>query len=195
MRTDVEISLSNRHAHLTRELIDRLFGEGYELREKKRVGVKEFAAEETVTVHGPKGSIPNVRVMGPPRDYVQVELLKSDCFTLGVTAPLCDSGHVDNAADLTLEGPAGKVNVPHCGIVAKRHLHLGAPVADQYEIKVGDVVSVKVGGERGLVFNNVVVRSGKSEKCKMHIDLEEGNAAGIGNGTLGEIVGIEKGSD
>lgn len=191
MRTDVEISLSNRHAHLTRELVDQLFGKDYELREKRRVGVREFASEETVTARGPKGAISGIRVMGPPRSYCQIELLRGDTFVLGIDAPLCDSGHVDNAADLILEGPKGSVHVPHCGIVARRHLHLGESIADQYEIKVGDIVSVRVGGERGLVFNNVIVRSGRSQKCKMHIDTEEGNAAGIGNGTIGEIISID----
>lgn len=193
MRNDVVISLSNRHVHLTQEMIEKLYGEGYELTPKKKVGASEFAAEETVTVSGPKGSISKVRVLGPARKYTQVELLKSDCFVLGVDAPLCDTGMVDNAAALTLEGPKGSVFVEHCGIIAKRHLHLGAPVADQYSIKVGDIVSVKVCGERGLVFNNVLVRSGKSDACKMHIDMEEGNAAGISNGTIGEII-VERGT-
>lgn len=187
MRTDVEISLSNRHAHLRREDVDKLFGEGYQLTFRKAVGAREFAAEEVLTVKGPKGSIEKVRVLGPEREYCQVELLRGDCFTLGVKAPLCDSGHVEDAAELELIGPAGIVKA-NCGIIAKRHLHLGAPVADQFAIKVGDVVCVRVPGERGLIFENVVVRSGKSDRCKMHIDMEEGNAAGIGNGTIGQIV-------
>ncbi|MBQ5952086.1 MAG: propanediol utilization protein [Lachnospiraceae bacterium] len=192
MRTDVEVSMSNRHAHLTAELVEALFGEGYELHEMRKVGVREFASQETITAYGPKGKVADIRVMGPPRSYCQIELLMGDTYKLGIEAVLCDSGHVDNAADLVLEGPAGKVAVPHCGIVARRHLHLGQVVADQYEVKVGDIVSVRVGGERGVIFNNVIVRSGRSDRCKFHIDVEEGNAAGLRGVTRGEIVSIDE---
>ncbi|HWQ51176.1 MAG TPA: PduL/EutD family phosphate acyltransferase [Terriglobales bacterium] len=189
MRTDVLISLSNRHVHLSREALDKLFGEDYELTISRMVGAKEYASTDTVTVSGPKGSISRVRVLGPERDYTQVELLRGDSFKLGVTAPLCDSGHIDNAAVLTLTGPKGTY-LCTCGIVARRHIHLGEPVAHEYSIKEGDTVSVRITGERGLVFDNVIVRHGRSNACKMHIDTEEGNAAGIGNGTIGEIVAV-----
>ncbi len=188
MRNDVIIMLSNRHVHMTREILDMLFGKGYELTFKQSLGVKEFAAEETISVEGPKGRIDHVRVLGPVRAYTQVELLRADCFTLGVKAPLRESGKTEHAASLKLIGPNASVEVAECGIIAWRHIHLGASVAQEYGLKEGQTVSVRIGGDRGLTFDNVIVRYGKSNTCKMHIDTEEGNAAGVANGTIGEII-------
>ena len=187
MSYQVSIMMSNRHVHLSREVCDQIFGKGYELTEKKAIGAGEFAAEETVTLEGPKGRIEQVRVMGPVRGFTQAELLQSDCHKLGVDAPLRDSGDLEGAASLTITGPVGKVQVP-CAIVACRHIHMANVISEPLGITNGQMVSVRTGGERSVTFHNVLVRVHKGTRAEMHIDMEEGNAAGLKNGDVGEIV-------
>ena len=187
MNYQVSIKMSNRHVHLSREVCDQLFGKGYELTVKKEIGAGEFAAAETVTLEGPGGRLEQVRVMGPVRGIDQAELLKSDCRLLGIDAPLRDSGDLNGAATLRIIGPAGEAEAA-CGIVAHRHIHMASVISEPLGISDGQMVSVKVGGERGITFHNVLVRVHKGTRAEMHIDMEEGNAAGLKNGDMGELV-------
>lgn len=187
MNEPIEIKLSNHHVHMTRDICDKLFGEGYELTLKNYLTKRIYACYETITVVGPKGEIQNVRVLGPLREYTQVELLRGDCFKLGVTAPVRDSGNLENAAVLRLIGPKGEVELA-CGIIALRHIHMGKPMTEKLGVKDKDFVRVQIGGERGLVFNNVLIRTFGGDASVMHVDSEEGNACGISNNAVGEII-------
>ena len=183
----VEIMMSNRHAHLSPEVCGVLFGKDYELTEKKNIGLGEFICEETVTAVTEKGKIEGIRVMGPCREFTQIELFRGDCFTLGVDAPVRYSGDLRDAAVLKLVGPAGEVEVA-CGIIALRHVHIGNQYAEARGIENGQMVSVKINGDRETVFSKALVRIHKGKAAILHIDVEEGNAAMVRNKDIGELI-------
>ncbi|MGN8913437.1 phosphate propanoyltransferase [Anaerofustis butyriciformans] len=188
MKTKVPVGLSNKHVHLSRKDIDALFGEGYELTIKKPISQPgQFAAEEFVDVVGPKGTI-KMRVLGPARPHAQIEILASDTFKLGVPKVIRDSWDLDGTPGCILRGPKGEVEIDKGVIVASRHIHMTIPQAKEYGVKDGDIVKVRVPGERGLIFENVLIRSNERCGLEMHIDIEEGNAAGCKNGDMLEII-------
>ena len=188
MKKTVEVMLSNRHLHLSKEDAERLFGAGYEITVKKMLTDVQFAANETVTLVGPKGKFENVRVLGPYRKETQVEVLKGDCFKLGINAPIRESGKLQGAAPLKIVGPNSEINLNETAIVALRHIHMPQDLADEYGLKDKQIVSVKTEGERELVFNNVLIRVIPYGDPVMHVDTEEGNAAGLKNKDLVEIL-------
>lgn len=189
MSNQITILLSNRHIHLTQEMMDEFFGEkGLTIKKYLTADHKFYAAEETVTITGPKGSIEGVRVLGPARSYNQVELLKADGFVLGVNPPVRASGDVGDACDLTVTCNGKTIDIPKCGIVAQRHIHMVPEQMEELGIKDKQFVSVKIGGERGLTFDQVFVRVAKDTTSYMHVDTEEGNAAGVKNGDIGEVI-------
>lgn len=184
------VMLSNRHIHLTEEAAHILFGEqGITVKNYTNDSEAAFASNETVTLAGPKGRIENVRVLGPFRKIVQVELLASDNFKLGVEAPVRMSGNLDGAATLRIVGAVGEIEVA-CAIVAMRHIHTGYEDAAELGVSDGDEVSVKVGGVRGVTFDHVVIKVAKkvARDLMMHIDMEEGNAAGVQNHDRGIVI-------
>ncbi len=188
-KREVVVRVSNRHMHLTRESLDILFGEGYELHVKKRLDPPIFAAQETVTVAGPSGEIGNVRILAPLRGYNQVELLLSDNFKLGIDAPIELSGS-DNKAPLKVTGPAGSIEFDKVALIAKRHIHFTEEQARNYGVKKGDTVRVRVaGGKRKLIFDDVsvVITEGMPEPS-MDLDFEEVNAACLKAGDYVEII-------
>lgn len=188
MKTKVPVGLSNKHVHLSRKDVDILFGEGYELTVKKPISQPgQFAAEEFVDVVGPKGAI-KMRVLGPARPHAQIEILSSDTFKLGVPKVVRDSWDIDDTPGVTLRGPKGEVTIDKGVIVASRHIHMTPAQANEYGVKDGEIVKVKVPGERGLIFDNVLIRSNDRCGLEMHIDIEEGNAAGCKNGDMLEII-------
>lgn len=173
------ISLSNRHVHLTEETVTLLFGEaGLTIQRYLNGKSGRYACNETVTIAGPKGSIDHVRVLGPCKGYDQVELLASDNYKLGVQAPLRMSKDLEGAAVVKIIGPRGSVELP-VAIVAQRHIHMGPDIMEELGVHNGDAVDVKVDGPRGGMMSNVIIRKGKEGDCTMHIDQEEGNAFGI----------------
>ena len=186
MKTAI-VMLSNRHVHLTREAADILFGEGYELTVKKLLGHPIFAANETVTLKGPGGAIEKVRILGPFRPYTQAEILRADNFVLGIDAPVKISGS-PQLAPLQVIGPKGTLQLDSVALIAKRHIHLSESLAAEYGVKKGEIVSVRVGGERALVFNEVVISYTDIEEPTFHVDVEEGNAAGLTNLDVVEII-------
>lgn len=189
MSNQVKIMLSNRHIHLTKEMEELFFGEkGLTVKRYLQEDKKFFAAEETVTVIGPKGSLENVRVLGPSRKYNQVELLKSDTFVLGVKPPIRESGDLDDAVDLTISCNGKTVEVPKCGILALRHIHMTDAQMQELGVKDKQFVSVKIGGERELTFDKVLIRRTANPSSVMHLDTEEGNAADVKNGDFGEVI-------
>lgn len=186
MKMTAEIMISNRHVHVNQQAVDVLFGKGYALTVKKRMGDPIFAANETVTLVGPKGKIENVRVLGPLRPYNQAEVMKADCFTLGVMAPIAMSGTPD-IAPITMVGPAGTLELEHGLVIAKRHLHISKANAEKAGLQSGQMVQVKIGGQRALVFDEVAVTFTEMETT-VHVDIEEGNAADVRNGDIVEII-------
>ncbi len=187
---EIPVALSNRHCHLSRAHVQTLFGEGHELPPQKPLSQPgQFAAEETVEVVGPRGSIPGVRVLGPPRGASQVELSLTDGYVLGVALPVRVSGDVDGTPGGHIIGPKGAVKLQQGLIVAARHIHLEPAHAAAAALVDGQRVAVRAVGKRGLIFQEVVVRISDKFKTEMHLDTDEGNAAAVRTGDLVEVVG------
>jgi putative phosphotransacetylase len=188
--TKVLINLSNRHIHLSVEDLAALFGAGHPLtKTKDLMQPGQFAADETLTLVGPKGKIDGVRVLGPTRSETQCEILASDIFKLGVKGcPTKESGHLEGSFPMELIGPAGSLKKARGLIVAKRHVHFDPESAKRFGVVDNEIVKLSVGGERGAVFEGVVCRVNANYVLECHLDFDEGNAVGIGNGSFGEIV-------
>ncbi len=189
MKKQLPIALSNRHIHLSQEHLDILFGEGYELTKLRDLSQPgQYACEEKVDVVGPKNTIKGVRILGPVRSSTQFELSVADAFTLGVKPVIRNSGDIKGTPGAKLVGPKGEVELEEGLIVAARHIHMHTKDAEEFGVKDKDIVSIKVDGDRGLIFNNVLVRVSDSFQLEMHVDIEEGNAAGVKNGDLVELI-------
>lgn len=190
MEKSVIIETSARHVHVSRRVLDILFGEGYTLTKKKDLSQPgQYACEERVAVIGPKSSFPAVSILGPERKETQVELSASDARSIGVKAPIRESGDLEGSAPCKLVGPKGEVELKDGVIVAKRHIHMTPEDAEKYGCKDKQIVSVKVqSAERSLVFGDVVVRVSPSYALAMHIDTDESNAASCTPGLVGEII-------
>lgn len=182
MKGLVPVGLSNRHVHLSKAHIDILFGEGYELTKFKDLSQPgQYAANEKIDVVGPKGTL-SMRVLGPARNESQAEISLADGFVLGVMPPVRDSGDLAGSPGAKLVGPKGEVVIEKGIIAAARHIHMHTSDAETFGVKDKDEVSVKVEGKRGVIFENVLVRVHATYALEMHIDVEEGNAAGVKNG-------------
>ena len=178
---------SNHHVHLTKEACDVLFGEaGLTFQRYLAEENGPWSSNEFVDVRGPKGTLNHLRVLGPLRSYTQCELLMADCYKLGVKAPVRNSGQLEGAATLTLIGPCGELTAD-CGILAWRHIHVDKDTLAEMGKNYGDFVDVVTTGDRALVFNKVALVRG-AKGLLMHIDTEEGNAAGVRNGEKLKIV-------
>jgi len=189
MSAKVPVGISNRHVHLSKKDLELLFGNGHQLTMKKDLSQPgQFAAVETVTLIGPKGSIPRVRILGPTRSQTQVEVTLSDCYLLGVKAPVRDSGDLAGTPGITIQGPAGKIDLAQGLIVAQRHLHLQPAEAEKLGLKDKEYIKIKTGGERPLIFEQVLVRVRSDFIMDLHLDTDEANAAGLKNGDLVTII-------
>lgn len=186
----IPIAISARHVHLTRETLDKLYGKDYELTVYKPLSQPgQFAANEMVTLMGPKNRIENVRILGPLRAKDQVEISKTDEFFLGIDAPVRDSGNVAGSPGITLIGKAGTAAIKEGVIVALRHIHMHPEDAQRFGVNDRDMVSVDVEDEdRPLTFKNVLIRVSDKFKLEMHIDTDEGNAAEIQSGEEGVLI-------
>lgn len=180
---NVPVGVSGRHVHLSEEAVERLFGPGYQLRVRRDLTQPgQFAAEETVTVVGPKQSLANVRILGPARSLVQVEISRTDGFFLGVHPPVRLSGNISGTPGVTLVGPRGEITVAEGIIVAARHIHMTPVDADRFAVEDGEVVRVRTDGERALTFEDVVIRVRDDFALDFHVDTDEGNAASLKTG-------------
>ncbi len=178
----IPIGVSNRHVHVSRQDLDILYGKGYELTKKADLGQPgQFAANETVTVRGPKGEFQKVRILGPVRPQSQVEISLTDGFQLGVKAPVKESGQLDGTPGVTLVGPNGMVEMPRGTIVALRHIHMTPEQAQKIGLKDKDIVEVETYGERAGVLGNVLVRVSDKFALEMHVDIDEANACMLKN--------------
>lgn len=185
----VPVGVSARHIHLSAAAVEQLFGKGYELTEAKPLSQPgQYAANETVEVIGSKGAFPKVRILGPVRKDTQLEVSRTDAFALGVNPPVRESGDIAGSAGITLRGPAGELVLKEGVIVAARHIHFHTSDAERLGIADKQLLKVRFGGERGVVFEQVIARVSPSFALDMHIDTDEANAAGIKNGDQAEII-------
>lgn len=178
---DIPIEVSARHVHFNQDDLEELFGEGFELTEMKVLSQKgEFASDTTVTIKTPKGKIDEVRVLGPCRKLTQVEISKTDAYELDLNPPMKECTRCDGEmAQMITICNGDRCLERAAAIVAHRHLHINDEKAKELGLKDGDTVAVEVAGERSLAFQNVLVRVAANFCLSMHIDIDEGNAAGI----------------
>lgn len=179
----IPVGISNRHVHLSREDMDILFGYGATLTRMKAVKQPgQYAAEETVTLRGPKGELTRVRVLGPLRSATQVEISVSDSFVLGVKAPLRMSGDLQDSPGIEIIGPRGRVSKTDGAIVAWRHIHISPADAERHALRDEMEIDVRIDGYRGGILSHVVVRVSADAVLEMHVDVEEANGFGLRNG-------------
>ena len=180
----VPVGVSNRHIHLSSADLETLFGKGYQLTPIKDLSQPgQFACKELLTIVGPSlRPIENVRVLGPVRSSSQVEISRTDSFALKVKPPVRESGDIKGSAPITIIGPKGVVTLNEGCIIANRHIHMSEEEGAVFGLKDGDYVTVDVKGERRTTFYDVQVRVNKAFRLEMHIDTDDANAAGIGNG-------------
>ncbi len=191
----VEVEASGRHVHLSREAIDFLFGEGYELTKAKPLSQPgQFACKERITVAGPKGKLENVVILGPERKASQVEVSLTDAVALGKQIPVRESGDIEGTPGITLIHNDRQLELDKGLIVAKRHIHVSPEDAEILQVENKELVQVKVFGERSLTFDEVVIRIHPNYRTYMHIDFDEANACGFRKGVLGKIIKKSPGS-
>lgn len=186
----IPVAISARHVHLTQAHVEALFGPGHQLTPFRPLSQPgQFSCEEKVTLVGTRRSIEGVRVLGPARGETQVEISRTDEFFLGIDAPVRASGDLQNTPGLTLEGPAGRVELTHGVICAWRHIHMHPDDAKHFGVADHDVVEVAIEGTgRDLIFGDVLVRVSPSYRLEMHIDTDEGNAAELPMHSEGSLV-------
>lgn len=185
MKTTIEVS--GRHIHLTTEDFFELFNQrALTVNHYLESDHKQFSAKETVEIVGPKNHFVKVRVVGPFRDYTQFELSKTDAYVLDIDAPLKLSG-TGSGATVRVIGKKGEIT-KNIAIIAKRHLHISTKIADKNRLRQNDIVKVQIAGNRGLIFDNVVVRVDEVFNNHLHLDTDEGNACGIEKRGIGIIV-------
>lgn len=185
----VHIGVSARHIHLSKEHIDVLFGQGYELTVFKDLTQPgQYAANEVVAIEGPKGKFPTVRILGPARGDTQIEISRTDSYALGVRPPVRQSGNIEGTPGLKVIGPAGEVELDQGVIIAARHIHFHTSDAKRWGIEDKQTLRVKLNGERPLTFDDVIARVSDQFALDMHIDTDEANAAGVKTGDTAEII-------
>lgn len=189
-KKDILVEISARHAHVTQKDLEILFGEGATLTPTKPLSQPgQFATAQKIDVVGPRNTLKGVTILGPVRSATQVEVAATEARTLGVKAPIRESGNVAGSAGATLIGSAGSIVIEEGVIVAKRHIHFSDIEAVEYNVQDKEVVMVKVSSDdRSLIFDDVVVRVHPNFKAAMHIDTDESNAAGISGEVMGEII-------
>ncbi len=190
MAKEVLVEISARHVHVSEEHLEILFGKGYKLTPKKNLSQPgQYACEERVTVVGPKKELAGVSILGPCRKATQIEVSLTDARSIGVKAPIRESGDIAGSGACKLIGPAGEVELTEGVIAAKRHIHMTTADAEKYGITDSQIVSVKIPTEgRALIFGDVVARVSDSYALAMHLDTDEANAAGIPGSCIGEIL-------
>ncbi|MDP4156586.1 MAG: phosphate propanoyltransferase [Bacillota bacterium] len=188
-RLEIPVGVSNRHVHLSKEDLNRLFGDGYQLTNvKDLLQPGQSACKETVTICGPNGAIEKVRVLGPTRSKTQVEILAGDCFKLGVITEPRLSGDLQGTPGITIIGPKGSVQTQEGLIVAKRHIHMTPEDAKRFGVTDGQIVSIEAHGTRGGIFKNVAVRANDASHLECHLDIEEANAMNLNSNSKITII-------
>jgi acetate kinase len=186
------VEVSAHHIHLTQEHVEALFGKGHQLTKHADLSQPgQYACKEQLTIIGPKGRIERVRILGPARKYTQVEIAMTEQFKLGIVPPIRESGDITDTPGCILESPKGSVQIDRGVICALRHVHMTPEDALRYGVRDKSFVRVRIGGDRELVFGDVLVRVDPTFKLAMHIDTDEGNAANVKTGAQGYIDAIQ----
>lgn len=188
-RLMVEVEASGRHAHLSREDVEKLFGRGYQLtrvRDLSQPG--QFVCQERISVSGPKGTLHNVVILGPERGETQVEVSATDALVLGLKPPCRLSGDIDGSPGMTLTYEGRQIAKEKGVIIAKRHMHLSPEDAERLQVKDREVLKIKVFGSRPVIFEDTIARVHKNFRTYVHIDYDEANACGFQKGTFCRII-------
>lgn len=173
----ITVGISNHHIHVTKEHLNILYGQDYQLNPKKSLNqVGQYASHETVTLKTQKAEIPNVRILGPIRPYTQVEISQTDAIKLGMNPPLRESGDIKNSAPITIIGPKGQIDLTEGCIIATRHIHITPELAQEKKLENQKEVSVKINGPKGGIMDHVSVRIAPNSYYEMHIDTDDANA-------------------
>ena len=183
----IEMEVSGRHVHMTKEQAQRLFGHGL-TPDRPLSQPGQWAAKERVTVVGPKGEFRNVAVLGPERGEAQVEISLTDGRTLGITPPVRPSGDVKDSPGAVLKGPLGEVTLPQGVIAAQRHIHITQSDADRFGVRDKQLVKLQTYTQRPLIFEDVLVRVSDDFATRVHLDIDEANACGYKPADLGRIL-------
>ena len=192
MENKILVETSARHIHVTEEALEYLMGEGFKLEVKKMLSQPgQFASTTKLDLVGPKNTIKGVSILGPVRNACQVEVSATDARTLGVKAPIRESGDIKGSAPIKIVNPLNgkELNLEEGCIVAKRHIHMTPADAEAFNVKNGDIVKVKISGTgRETIFGDTVIRVSPKFSLAMHIDTDESNAASAFGEIYGEIV-------
>ncbi|MEK3854413.1 phosphate propanoyltransferase [Cytobacillus sp. FSL H8-0458] len=189
----IPMAVSARHCHLSQSDLEVLFGTGYQLTKKAELSQPgQFAANEIITIAGPRGSIEKVRILGPARHITQVEVSRTDSIKLGLKPPLRESGNLEGSSPVTLIGPKGSLYKKEGLIIAQAHIHMAPEDAETFGVKNGEYVKVEAAGERPISFGNVLIRISPRYRLEMHIDTDEANAGLISGKTAGRLVRQEE---
>ena len=185
----VKVGVSNRHIHLNKQDLEALFGPNFELEvDRYLVQSGEYASKQKVTLKTPAGEITNVRVLGPLRNYTQVEISKTDAYKLKINPPVRTSGDLENSERITIVGPNGEVTKESNCIIANRHIHVNSNDLLKYNLDLNKTYKVKVGGIKGGILDNVVLKLKDTYNLELHIDTDDANAFLIANGDEVEII-------
>ena len=185
----IQVGVSNRHIHLKKEDLKILFGEGYELtflKDLKQPG--QYACNEKLTIKTDKGEITNVRVLGPVRNYTQVEISKTDAFKLGLNPPVRTSGDLKESSPITIIGPKGVLNLNEGCIIADRHIHITEKQMEEFGLNGLAQVSVKVDGVKGGILDHVNLKIADNSYFELHLDTDDANSHLIKDGDIVEII-------
>ena len=187
----IPLGISNRHIHISQVTFEKLFGAGTAFESYRPLYQPgEFASKHVVTIVGPRmRSIQSVRILGPFRNYDQVEISLTEAIQLGVNPPIRNAGDLKGAEPLTLIGPKGSIYLPECAIIANRHIHMSNDDAKIFGVKAGDFCRVKIGGEKSTILENVLIRTKDSWKLQLHLDTDDANAANVRGETYAEFLG------
>lgn len=178
---EIPVGVSNRHVHLTKECVELLFGKDYVLTKRRDLSQKgQYACEEVVSLKNGENVIEHVRVLGPVRNYIQVEVSKTDALKLGINPPVRNSGDLDNSECITLIGPKGEIKCENSCIIATRHIHINS---NEYpELSDNDIVKLKV--RDNVILDNVYIKKDPSFSLELHIDKDDSNLFELNNGDI-----------
>ena len=186
---NVTIGVSNRHVHLKQEHLEILFGKDFNLEIKNELTQPgQFASTSTLTIKTEKSEIENVRVLGPVREYTQVEISKTDAFKLGLNPPVRDSGDLKESEKIELIGPKGSIKLEEGCIIATRHIHITPQQVIDFGLENLKTVSVEILGEKGGIINNVSLKVAPNSYFELHLDTDDANAHLIKSGDIGRII-------
>jgi acetate kinase len=186
------VEVSAHHVHLSQAHVEALFGASHQLTKHADLSQPgQYACKEQLAIVGPKGRIEGVRVLGPARQYTQIEIAMTEQFKIGVHPPIRESGDIADTPGCVLESPTGRVAVDRGVICALRHIHMTPEDALRFGVRDKSIVRVRMGNDRALVFGDVLVRVDPNSKLAMHIDTDEANAANVQTGAQGYLEGIQ----